>query len=168
MTGERDWEAERTAIAASAAGREGLIADSFARVTDGTLVPPGSEPAAALWSLPAAVVAHGTEADPLFFYGNRAALALFEFPAAEFVRLPSRLSAEPGGREARARLMAQVATDNFVSGYSGVRVSAGGKRFRIECATVWNLVDVDGTLRGQAAVFDRWTPLTGGSGSAAA
>jgi hypothetical protein len=168
MMDRRDWDAERAAIAASAAGREALIAQSFARVTGGALVPPGSDAAAALWSLPAAVVAHGTEPDPLFFYGNRAALALFEFPAAQFVRLPSRLSAEPGNRAARARLMASVIADGFVAGYSGVRISASGKRFRIAGATVWNLVDADGALCGQAAVFDRWTPLTGGSGSAAA
>jgi hypothetical protein len=154
-----DWEAERAAIAASAAGRERLIAESFARVTGGTLVPPASDPAQALWALSEVVVAHGTEADPLFFYGNRSALALFESAAAAFVGMPSRLSAEPGDRAKRAVLMEQVARDDFVRGYSGVRVSASGARFRIEDAVVWNLVDADGALRGQAATFSRWTPL---------
>src|SRR5690349_4597252 len=123
MTVSRDWEAERAAAAASAAGRERLIAESFARVTGGSLIPPGGDPAAAVWSHSSVIVAHGTEDDPLFFYGNRAALTLFELPAAEFAGMPSRLSAEPGDRATRAVLMEQVARDNFVRGYSGVRVS---------------------------------------------
>lgn len=159
MGEERYWEAERRAIAASAAGREALIAESFSRVTGGMLAGSTDDPAPALWQLSAAVVAHGTEADPVFFYANRAALVLFGFPAVEFVRLPSRLSAEPGGREARAELMARVTADGFVSGYSGVRIAASGKRFRIAGATVWNLIDTAGTLRGQAATFSRWEPL---------
>lgn len=154
-----DWEAERAAIAASAAGRESLIVESFARVTGGVLAPSSGDPARALWSLPEAVVAHGTEADPVFFYGNRAALALFRLRAADFVRMPSRLSAEAGDRARRAELMARVARDNFVRGYSGVRVAGDGARFRIEDAIVWNLVDPRGAPRGQAATFGRWTPL---------
>lgn len=154
-----DWDAERTVIAASAARRENLIAESFRTVTGGSLVPADGDPAEALWTLPAVVVAHGTEADPLFFYGNRAALTLFELPAAGFVGMPSRLSAEPGDRPRRAVLMERVTRDNFVRDYSGVRVSASGRRFRIEGAAVWNLIDPTGALCGQAAVFDRWAPL---------
>lgn len=135
--------------------RIALIAESYARLTGRELAASNDEQ----WMLPAVVVAHGTEPDPVFFYGNRAALTLFEFPALEFIELPSRLSAEPLGREARAELMARVATDNFVSDYSGVRVSKRGMRFRIEGATVWSLLDADGTLHGQAATFPRWTPL---------
>ena|SRR3569623_310743 len=135
--------------------RIALIAESHFRLTGRELAGSSDE----LWTLSAVVVAHGTQADPVFFYGNRAALTLFEFPPREFVELPSRLSAEAGGREARAELMARVAADDFVSGYSGVRVSASGKRFRIEGATIWNLLDADGALHGQAATFSRWTPL---------
>ena len=159
MTGKHDWEAELAIIRASAAGREALIVDSFAHVTGGVLVPAGSDPAAALWDLPAVVVAHGTEADPLFFYGNRAALTLFEMRAEDFVRLPSRLSAEASGREARAILMKRVGNSNFVGDYSGVRVSAAGKRFRINGASVWNLLREEGAVHGQAAAFARWTLL---------
>ena len=158
-TGPQDWETERAIAAASAAGRERLIGESFARVTGGALFGRAGDPGEALWSLPSVVVAHGTESDPLFFYGNRAALDLFELSASSFVGMPSRLSAEPGDRATRAKLMEQVTRDNFVRGYSGVRVSASGKRFMIEDAVVWNLIDGDGALRGQAAVFARWTPL---------
>src|SRR3569623_537568 len=135
--------------------RIALIAESLSRLTGRKLAASSEE----LWMLPAVGVAHGTEADPEFFYGNRAALTLFEFPAREFVALPSRLSAEADEQEARADLMARVARDNFIADYSGVRVSASGRRFRIEGATVWNLLDADGALCGQAAAFARWVPL---------
>ena len=32
-------------------------------------------------------------------------------------------------------------------------------RFRIERATVWNVVDAGGVYRGQAATFSEWTPV---------
>jgi hypothetical protein len=137
------------------AERIALIAESHARLTGRSLAASGAD----LWMLPAVVVAHGAEPDPVFFYGNRPAQTLFEFPAGEFVQLPSRLSAERAEQEARAAFMARVATGGFVSDYSGVRVSARGQRFRIERATVWNLTDADGTLHGQAAVFSHWTLL---------
>jgi hypothetical protein len=50
-----------------------------------------------------------------------------------------------------------------VDDYSGVRVSKSGRRFRIERAIVWNLTDAAGTHCGQAASFDRWTPLEPGA-----
>jgi hypothetical protein len=107
----------------------------------------------ALWNAPRAIVAHGTEADPVFFYGNRLALQLFEMSFEEFTRLPSRFSAEPLAREERARLLDQVMWQGYVDGYSGMRISGSGKRFMIADGTVWNIVDEQGKLRGQAAVF---------------
>jgi hypothetical protein len=139
----------------SAGVRLALIASSFERLTGTPLV---ADPAD-LWLAPRAVVAHGLEADPVFFYGNRLALQLFDLPIADFVRLPSRLSAEPLERQERARLLALVCATGFIDDYSGVRISATGRRLRIEQAVVWNLTDEAGTLHGQAATFDRWTPL---------
>ena len=80
-------------------------------------------------------------------------------PYADFVGLPSRYSAEPVNREARAQLLARVGCDGYIDDYAGVRISATGQRFRIEAATVWNLVAADGSVHGQAATFDRWQPL---------
>jgi hypothetical protein len=96
----------------------------------------------------------------VFFFGNRVALELFEMDFAAFIALPSRLSAEPLLRNERKRLLARVAADGIISDYSGVRVSSTGRRFRIERATVWNLIDSQGVRHGQAALFDRWTPLS--------
>jgi len=72
---------------------------------------------------------------------------------ADFTRLPSRCSAEPMHQGERARILEDVARQSFTRGYSGIRISATGKRFRIEEATLWNVVRPDGTLLGQAACF---------------
>lgn len=146
----------RAIIESHAGERIALIAASHLRLTGCDLVPARGDIAEAMWNLPAVVLAHGTESDPLFFYGNRAALGLFEVAAEDFIRMPSRLSAEPLRREERARLLARVTQHGFIADYSGIRVSATGRRFRIEQATVWNLADKAGASRGQAATFDRW------------
>ncbi len=135
-----------------------LIAESYERLLGRPLVQ-GPDTIQALWSAPGAIVAHGTEADPIFFFGNRTALRLFDMPFEDFTRLPSRLSAEPLLREERAALLERVSRDGFISDYAGVRISAKGARFRIERAVVWNLIDSTGMVRGQAAAFDHWTPI---------
>lgn len=141
-----------------------LLLDSFARLVgrellsrDGSAV----EQAHRLFTAPFVVVSHDTQADPLLTYGNRAALALWEMTAAEFRGTPSRLTAEPMHRDERARLLERTRRDGFVDDYQGIRISRTGRRFLIERAVVWNLVDTDGTLRGQAATFADWTPLDG-------
>ena len=136
-----------------------LIVDSHQRVVGRPLVPAGeddSEPWRALWNAPRVVVAHGTQPDPVFCYGNRLALELFELDWAAFTALPSRYSAEPLAREERAALLDRVSRFGFIDDYAGVRISSTGKRFRISKATVWNLMDAEGVYRGQAAAFSDW------------
>lgn len=147
-------EPDRLAMRDSAGGRLTLIADSFARLAGRSLVEPSSEQA--MWEAPHAIVAHGTEAEPLFFYGNRVALELFAMTAAEFIGLPSHRSAEPALRESRARMLAGLAQGGIVEGYSGVRIAGDGRRFAITGAVVWNLVDANGERHGQAATFAEW------------
>jgi hypothetical protein len=134
-----------------------LIVDSYRRLTGRDLLDevPGDDEALrlALWEAPRAIVAHGTEADPIFFYGNRLALELFEMSFEEFSSLPSRFSAEPLAREARAGLLEKVTRQGYVDGYSGMRIAKSGRRFMISDGTVWNLVDGAGVLHGQAATF---------------
>ena len=134
-----------------------LIGESYRRLLGDTLC--ASPDLGAIWNAPRVIVAHGTGADPVFFFGNRMALELFETGWDAFVRMPSRLSAEPLAREERARLLARVSADGYIDDYAGVRISARGRRFRIEQAVVWNLVDADNVCHGQAATFARWTPL---------
>lgn len=140
-----------------------LIADSFLRLTGRELVevPAGVSLAQAMWQAPCVVVAHGVEVDPVFFYGNQLALDLFEMPFDAFTRLPSRFSAEPVARGERDALLARVTRGGYIDDYAGVRIAASGKRFRIEQAVVWNLVDERGGLHGQAATFRHWLALDG-------
>lgn len=134
-----------------------LIPESYQRLVGHPL--PDAHTPEALWEAPRVIVAHGTQADPLFFYGNRLALELFDTDFATFTRMPSRLSAEPLLREERARLLQRVSAHGYINDYSGVRISATGRRFRIEQAVVWNLIDAGQVCHGQAATFDRWIPL---------
>jgi len=114
------------------------------------------ETARALFHAPFAVVSHDTADDPVFNYANQKALELFEMDWQSITHTPSRLSAETVNREERQRLLAQVSANGFIDDYSGVRISASGRRFRIENATVWNLVDAEGRNAGQAAMFSNW------------
>lgn len=139
-----------------------VVLDSFARLLGRELMSrAGSveEQAERLFHAPFVVVSHGTEADPVLNYGNAAALALWEMDFATLTRTPSRLTAEPVHRDERARLLERTLRDGYVDDYAGIRISSTGKRFRIEQAIVWNLVDAAGIRHGQAATFDRWTPL---------
>lgn len=141
-----------------------ILLDSFACRLGRELIPrEGSarEQAERLFRAPCVVVAHGAEADPILNYGNAAALALWEMTAEELRRTPSRLTAEPVHRDERDRLLERTRRDGYVDDYSGVRISASGRRFRIERAIVWNLTDPAGVFCGQAATFDHWTPLPG-------
>ncbi|HRO49945.1 MAG TPA: MEKHLA domain-containing protein [Hyphomicrobium sp.] len=140
--------------------RIACIGESYVRLTGRSLLS-GSDTSLvdALWQAPLAIVAHGTETDPVFFFGNRTALTLFEMSFDEFTRLPSRFSAEPVLREERARLLERVTHNGIIEDYAGVRVSASGKRFRITNASVWNLTDRSGNAVGQAAAFSEWTEI---------
>lgn len=105
------------------------------------------------------VVSHGTQDDPVLNYGNRTALTLWEMDIPTLTSTPSRLTAEPMHRDERAQLMARAARDGFVDDYRGIRISSSGKRFLIERAIIWNLVDSDEQRVGQAATFSHWKPL---------
>ena len=148
---------DRSAMQASAGERLALIADSFERLAGRPLVEPSADGIEqAMWLAPRAIVAHGTEAEPLFFYGNRIALELFAMTAAEFIGLPSSRSAEPALRQERARMLEGLARGDIVEDYASVRIAANGRRFAISHAQVWNLVDPRGGRHGQAATFAEW------------
>lgn len=139
-----------------------LIAASHVRLLQRPLPPEGvaaADLARWLYHAPFVVLAHDATSDPVFFYANLAAQALFEMSWRELVRLPSRHSAEPLAREERQRLLDRVARHGYIDDYAGVRISASGKRFRIAGATVWNLLDDAGRAVGQAAAFGDWVPL---------
>ena len=132
-----------------------LLSESYHRLIGQPLTPPtmaGRQSMRWLYEdAPFAILAHNTAPDPVFIYGNIAAQKQFEYDWEELTSLPSRLSAEAPEREVRHRFLQQVTRDNFVTGYSGIRIAKSGKRFRIENATVWQLIDSTGIVHGQAA-----------------
>lgn len=144
-----------------------LIAHSYRILTGRELIEAGDEPwtgsdhALRLYEAPFVVLAHEAAGDPVFFYANLAAQRLFELPWADLVRLPSRFSAEPLAREERQRLLDRVTARGYIDDYSGIRIASSGRRFRISEATVWNLLDPEGRVAGQAATFSAWTFLDG-------
>jgi len=142
--------------------RTQALLDAYAHWRGQELLPRAGDPLAdsrALFEAPFVVVAHGTEADPILNYANRAALSLWETDLRTLLRTPSRLTAEPVHREERARLLERTRTDGYVDDYRGIRISLRGSRFLIERATVWNLMAPDGQPAGQAATFREWQPL---------
>lgn len=122
---------------------------------DGTAL----EQARRLFYAPRVVVSHGTQLDPILSFGNQAALHLWEMDFTSFTQTPSRLTAEPMHRAERASLLERTARNGFADDYQGIRISRSGKRFRIEQAVIWNLIDERQQRIGQAATFARWIPL---------
>lgn len=131
-----------------------LVASSFERLVGRPLVPAGEDQLAALWNAPRAIVAHGTQPDPVFFFANRYALEVFESSVEDFTRMPSRLSAEAPLREERQALLDRVSRDGYTDDYAGIRITARGRRFMIRQAIVWNVLDPEGHWHGQAATFE--------------
>ncbi len=139
-----------------------LLLDTFARLLGRQLISrEGSrnDQAVRLFEAPFVVVSADASADPLLTYGNRTALGVWEIDVATLLATPARHTAEPMHRDERQRLLDRTREQGFVDDYSGVRISTTGKRFRIERAIVWNLIDEAGSYCGQAATFEQWVPL---------
>ncbi len=98
----------------------------------------------------------GNQTDPILNYGNQKALELWEMNWEKLTQTPGRHTAEADEREQRARFLQTVQRQGYIDNYSGIRISASGRRFKIERATVWNLIDSNGNYQGQAATFTHW------------
>ncbi|MFN6483223.1 MULTISPECIES: MEKHLA domain-containing protein [unclassified Nostoc] len=135
------------------------LINSFQHWTGNSLLDANGSPletAQMLFEAPFALVSHGTESDPIFNYGNRKALELWELSWEEFTKMPSRKSAEEVVQEERDRLLSEAATKGFITNYSGIRTSSTGKRFCIEDTILWNILDEQNQHCGQAAFFSNW------------
>jgi hypothetical protein len=135
------------------AARIAMIAQSYERLLGQQLVEASGDLVEAMWNAPRAILAHGLEADPILFFGNRCTLQCFETDVESLLVMPSRLTAEAPLREERQALLDRVTAQGFIDDYAGVRISAAGRRFRIENAVVWNVTDENGQRHGQAATF---------------
>jgi hypothetical protein len=124
---------------------------------------PGLDPAheqrlaaQALFAADRVVLAHDEAADPRLIYANRAALRLWRRRWDTMVGMPSRLTAEPCQRASRAEALERARRRSALQGYGGIRIDSRGRRFRIENARLWRVVDESGSAWGQAAAFGRW------------
>ena len=113
-----------------------------------------------LFLSPFVVVSHGMEEDPLLNYGNQVALELWEMTWEDLTRTPSRLTADPTNRAEREWMLEQAKTRGYFDTYRGVRITSTGRRFLVENAIIWNVMDEEGRRVGQAATFSKWTWLT--------
>ena len=137
----------------------GLLLSSFKRWTDRDIMEEMKtvdQQARELFYAPFALASHDTSEDPILNYGNQTALSLWEVSWEDFTSMPSRQTAEPTTQEERKRLLTEVTAHGFIDHYQGVRISAKGRRFMIEKATVWNLINELGEYCGQAAMFRDW------------
>ncbi|HZS10737.1 MAG TPA: MEKHLA domain-containing protein [Nitrospirales bacterium] len=139
-----------------------LLLDSYRQWTGRELIAregDAVQQAQALFDAPFVVVSHGRERDPVLNYGNRVALELWEAEWAHLLTIPSRQTTEPINQAERERMLAQAAARGYIDDYHGVRISTTGRRFAVEQALVWNVIDESGHVVGQAATFSQWTFL---------
>ena len=121
----------------------------------------GDQWAQALFAAPIVVVAHdGSPLDrgdgPRLIYANRAALTLWDRRWAEMVGMPSQLTAEPSERSSRQTALTAAKQQTAFRGYSGIRINRHGRRFQINNARLWTLINPAGQACGQAACFSSW------------
>ncbi len=130
-----------------------LLISSYKAATGQSLLLAQEDDAAALYYADFVVLSHDTQADPVLTYANLRAQGLWEMGWDEITQMPSRLTAEPDERAARAALFEALRGHGFLNGYEGVRVSSSGRRFRIRDAVIWTLTDASGLHHGEAATF---------------
>ncbi|MBJ6765031.1 MEKHLA domain-containing protein [Myxococcaceae bacterium JPH2] len=104
---------------------------------------------------PFMLLAQDTQPDPVYFYSNATASERFGYSAEEFLVTPARLSAPPEGREERAALIQRTYAHGIDVGYSGIRVTKFGQRFRIHDVELWLVHAAAGLCIGLGALV--WT-----------
>ncbi|MEX0794144.1 MAG: MEKHLA domain-containing protein [Pirellulaceae bacterium] len=141
-----------------------LLLDSFRHFVGRELIPRLATPeeeAEALFGAARVVVSHTPATDPILNYANHAALNLWEIDIPTLLKTPSRHTAEPMHRDERAELLRRTTEHGYVDDYQGIRIATTGRRFMIDNAIVWNLIDPQGNFAGQAATFTDWRYLDG-------
>ncbi|MDJ1173170.1 MEKHLA domain-containing protein [Roseofilum capinflatum] len=109
-----------------------------------------------LFEAPFVIFSHSNQADPIYNYGNRQGLRLWELSWEDLRQTPSRTTTEPMGQEDRNQVLTDTSTKGYAKGYSGVRISSTGKRILIKDVMLWNLLDQHQQYQGQAAMFSEY------------
>lgn len=101
------------------------------------------------------ILSHGIQKDPIYNYGNRASVGLFEQESLEALcQTPSRYSTVPSLMDDRGRLIQQIEKVGHGTIVDAVRTSANGKLFVMKTIWVWNVYHDDGRRIGLAALYD--------------
>jgi hypothetical protein len=140
-----------------------LLLDSYRHWIGKDLIdrtPNAKQQARLLFEASFVVVSHGVEPDPILNYGNQTALDLWELSWDQFIKTPSRLTAEPDDRAERGSMLERARLNGYFDGYRGVRISSTGRRFLVEQALIWNVIDPAGNPIGQAATFSQWSNVS--------
>lgn len=143
------------------AARAAVILDSFRRLLGQELIGrtgDAGEDARRLFEMPLGVLAHDTAATPLLDWANRAAAVAFDATPEQLLGRPSAATAPAEASADRERLFATLRRHGFVTGYSGTRITATGRRFMIEDVTVFELRDARGNPAGHAAIIGKTRP----------
>lgn len=141
-----------------------LLTGSYLKLTGESIVPEscGETTGVMDWLYryaPYGVLAQNASMEPRFVYANRTAQSFFECNWNEIVGMHSRLSAPETNQEARASVMEDVMRKGYRAGYRGVRRTLAGRLFWIDNVTIWNMVDDEDIVHGQAAVIRRTIPI---------
>ena len=140
-----------------------LLLDSYRHWIGKDLIertPNATQQAHMLFEASFVVVSHGAEPDPILNYGNQTALDLWELSWDQLIKTPSRLTAEADDRAERGRMLERAKLNGYFDGYRGVRISSTGRRFLVEQALIWNVIDPAGSPLGQAATFSQWSNVS--------
>lgn len=131
------------------------VLNSFEKLTGKTIIN-RTTPEADLLEIENAefvLVSHNGAEDPILNYGNQFALKLWEMSWNDFIKTPSRKTAEPDLRVKRGEMLSIVSKQGYYENYEGVRISSSGKQFKIKNAVIWNVTNVNDVCIGQAAYF---------------
>ncbi|MGK9168781.1 MEKHLA domain-containing protein [Inquilinus limosus] len=136
-----------------------LLAGSHARLVGTPLLPEeagGDAAVQARWlyeAAPFCVLVHNTDADPPSSMPTERPRPASSIACTSSRRCPP--ASPPRRRTGRSGsgCWTPLPADGFITSYRDLRVAKSGRRFWIENATVWRLIDEAGTLHGQAATF---------------
>lgn len=101
------------------------------------------------------ILSHGIQEDPIYNYGNRASLELFEKTLEDLCQTPSRYSTVAPLMDDRERLIQQIEEVGHGTILDAVRTSTNGKLFVMKTICVWNVYHDNGRRIGLAALYDR-------------
>ena len=119
------------------------------------------EQAREVFHAPFVLLSHNTAPDPILNYANQTALRLFEPELGRTHRHAITADCRGTGASRPRGLLTEVSSRGFIDDYCGIRIAKNGRRFLIERATVWNLIDENGAPYGQAATFSAWQFIDG-------